>query len=195
MILDFINKLFNLSLAAIFNVFEIGNIIFKTTDLSSLFFIALGLLLYGVFIGETHLILIILSIYLSYTIISFLPINNPIFNFYSLNFYFRLSIFIAFIIIIYLLLANFYHPTFKKRINNSLIRIFILSILGALLFGVLASGFITSDIEYYISNISKTYLLDTNWKFILVILPLLIIGLKRKKFRSRQDESGKYNED
>ena len=194
MVFDVAKKLFGLVSASVLNIFHMANMIFKSDDLAFLFFVALGLALIGFFIGEAHLALVIISIYLSYFVFYFLPVNVNFLNLYNLSFYYRLFIFASVVLVIYLLLSNFFRFSFRNRSASGILRVILLSISGALLFGVLLSNFITSDADKLVSDFAKKYLFDNNWRFVWIILPILIIGFRRGKRRYNRSGNNEDND-
>ena len=178
---QFINKVFDLFLSSALNFANAGGLLLRSRDLSILAVLAGLFVVYGIFFGEIHLVMIILSTYISYTVLAFLPLNNSVFNFYGLDFYFRLLVFICLIAVVYILLVSFYRFFRKKNLKFSLIRMILLGISEVLLFVVLMSGFFTDNFEFLLSDMIKKYLLDDNWKFFFVILPLIVVGLRTMK--------------
>ncbi len=189
LISQFINKIVDLFLSSALNFANMSNLVMRSRDFSILTALIVLLFIYGVFFGEVHLVMILLSTYLSYTILVFLPLNNSLFNFYGLNFYFRLTVFIFLIILIYFLLNRLYRIFKKKSIEFSLIRMILLSISEVTLFVALVSSFFTTDFEILLSDTMKKYILDDNWKFFLVIFPIIVIGLTTKKKSKSFDNS------
>jgi len=161
-----------------------------TWDLFVILFLVVLAFLLGITIKRNKILVLLISIYMAIVVINFFPFGD-IFELPKTdeNFVYPIAIFLAVVIVFYILLSNSaLKKALRKTGDKSIFLIFIFSLFSiGLILGTVLSFFPKDLVETFNPITQKLFMAKLS-RFLWALLPVLGMAvLRRKKKRSRYD--------
>lgn len=160
-----------------------------TWDLFIYLFFLIAVILFGFALGRQRVVSILISVYLSLTVVDALPYLDKILGETDINFgifAFKFSSFIIIFVILFLVLSrSSILQDFGGPGRGGLIQVAIFSFLFIGLIVSIILSFLPTEALGYLSDFTKNLFISDLAKFIWIVAPIVAMGI----FRGRREEA------
>lgn len=157
-----------------------------TWDMIAVLFLIAGAFLLGLTLGRNRIIIILISIYIAITVISFFPLEDTFKKTLSANdsFIYQIVVFIVAILLFYIFLSkSILKKVLRKTGNRSVFLVFFLSLFCMGLFLSVSLSFFPKELVRTFNPLTQSIFMAKFSRFLWAIMPVVIMAFMQSKKR------------